>query len=138
MRYLLFIAGLFWAAAGQAEGMLVIASTKVPKIQISSDELSSIYKLKKKFWDDNMLVVPVNRDASSKEREKFTEAVFNLSTQDMAEYWNRLRFQGKFPPVVQVSDQAVLAFVRRIPGAIGYIAAGHSDPIGVKVLKRIP
>jgi hypothetical protein len=82
-------------------------------------------------------VVPINREASSVEREKFSEAVFNLSPQEMGEYWNRQRFQGKLPPIIQTSDQAVLGFVRSVPGAIGYINANH-QPTGVKILLRLP
>ena len=116
---------------------MVIASTQVPDVNISVKQLADIYTLKKNFWADQTQVVPVNREASSVEREKFSEAVFNLSPLDLAEYWDRLRFQGKLPPLVQISDQAVLGFVRSVPGAIGYINA-NQVPTGVKILIRLP
>ena len=137
MRVLLLILGILWTLSGQAGGLLVIASTQVPDVNISVNQLADIYTLKKNFWADQTQVVPVNREASSVEREKFSEAVFNLSPLDLAEYWNRLRFQGKLPPLVQISDQAVLGFVRSVPGAIGYINA-NQVPTGVKILKRLP
>jgi ABC-type phosphate transport system substrate-binding protein len=137
MRVLLLILGILWTLSGQAGGLLVIASTQVPDVNISVNQLADIYTLKKNFWADQTQVVPVNREASSVEREKFSEAVFNLSPLDLAEYWNRLRFQGKLPPLVQISDQAVLGFVRSVPGAIGYINA-NQVPTGVKILIRLP
>lgn len=137
MRTLLLILGVLWASLGQAGGLLVIASTQVPEATISSRQLADIYMLKKTFWADKTQVVPVNREASSEAREKFSEAVFNLSPQELAEYWNRLRFQGKLPPLVQTSDEAVLGFVRNVPGAIGYINASQV-PADVKVLLRFP
>lgn len=137
MRALLLILGILWALPGQAEGLVVIASPHVPDTRISVEQLADIYMLKKAFWADKTQVVPVNREASSMEREKFSEAIFDLSPQELAEYWNRLRFQGKFPPLVQTSDQAVLGFVRSVPGAIGYINANHV-PAEVKVLIRLP
>lgn len=137
MRVLLLILGFLWASPGQAEGLLVIASPQVPDATISVKQLADIYSLKKTFWADASQVVAVNREASSAEREKFSGAVFNLSPQELAEYWNRLSFQGKLPPLVQTSDQAVLGFVRSVPGAIGYINA-NQVPTGVKVLLRLP
>jgi len=137
MRVLLLILGILWALSGQAGGLLVIASTQVPDVNISVKQLADIYTLKRNFWADQTQVVPVNREASSVEREKFSEAVFNLSPLELAEYWNRLRFQGKLPPLIQISDQAVLGFVRSVPGAIGYINA-NQVPTGVKILIRLP
>ena len=137
MRALLLILGVLWASGGQAGGILVIASAQVPDTAISARQLADIYLLKKSFWADNTQVVPVNREASSTEREKFSEAVFNLSPQELAEYSNQLRFQGKLPPLVQTSDQAVIGFVRNVPGAIGYINANQA-PTDVKVLLRLP
>ena len=137
MRVLLLILGILWTLSGQAGGLLVIASTQVPDVNISVKQLADIYTLKRNFWADQTQVVPVNREASSVEREKFSEAVFNLSPLELAEYWNHLRFQGKLPPLVQISDQAVLGFVRSVPGAIGYINA-NQVPTGVKILIRLP
>ncbi len=137
MRVLLLIFGVLWTSLSPAGGLLVIASPQLPDTTVSAGQLADIYMLKKNFWPDKTQVVPVNREASSEVREKFAEAIFNLSPQELAEYWNRLRFQGKLPPLVQTSDEAVLGFVRNVPGAIGYINANQA-PAGVKVLLRLP
>jgi ABC-type phosphate transport system substrate-binding protein len=137
MRNLLLIFGILWTSLAQAEGLLVIVSPQVPDVTISVEQLADIYALKKTFWSNQIQVVPINREALSEEREKFSEAVFNLSPLELAEYWNRLRFQGKLPPLIQTSDQAVLGFVRSVPGAIGYINA-NQQPTGVKILLRLP
>lgn len=121
----------------RAEPLLVIASPQVNLDRISTEELASIYLNKKTQWEDGLPVVPVNRPADSSLRDRFSQTVFHRSPREVAEYWNRLRFQGKLPPLVQTSDQAVLGFVRSVPGAIGYIAGGRA-PEGVKVLARFP
>lgn len=137
LRTLLLIFGILWIQLGQAGGLLVVASPQVPDDAVSVEQLADIYMLKKNFWADKTVVVPVNREASSPVREKFSESVFNLPSQELAEYWNQLRFKGKLPPLVQTSDQAVLGFVRNVPGAIGYVNASQA-PTGVKILLRIP
>ncbi|EKD97469.1 MAG: hypothetical protein ACD_23C00907G0002 [uncultured bacterium] len=136
MRALLLIFGILWTAPGQA-GLLIIASPQIPDITVSAEQLADIYLLKKVFWADKTYVVPVNREASSPIREKFSAAIFKFPPQELAEYWNRLRFQGNLPPLIQTSDQAVLGFVRSVPGAIGYIDDSQV-PAGVKILMRLP
>lgn len=137
MRLLLLILGFLITTHARAAGLVVIASPQVPVDTISVSEMAAIYTLKKTVWGNNTPVVPVNREVNSALRQKFSEAVFNLSPQELAEYWNQLRFKGKQPPLVQTSDLAVLGFVRSVPGAIGYIDAGQATT-GVKVLMRLP
>lgn len=137
MRLLLIILVFLSALPAQAGGLVVIASLQVPVDTISASDMAAIYTLKKTSWGNNIPMVPVNREANSPAREKFSEAVFNLSPQELAEYWNQLRYKGKLPPLVQTSDQAVLGFVRSVPGAIGYIDASQATT-GVKVLMRLP
>lgn len=137
MRLLLIILMFLLAMPAQAGGLVVIASPQVPVETISVSDMAAIYTLKKTSWGNNIPMVPVNREANSPLREKFSEAVFNLSPQELVEYWNQLRYKGKLPPLVQTSDQAVLGFVRSVPGAIGYIDASQATT-GVKVLMRLP
>ena len=136
MRLAIFLAGLLSALVAHAEGLLVIAHPQVPVASISVEELTLMYLIQRNSWSNGVPVVPVNREASSPTREYFSEQLFNRSPADMSEYWNRLRFTGKFPPLVQTSDQAVLGFVRSVPGAIGYIDAA-TEPTGVKVLLKM-
>jgi ABC-type phosphate transport system substrate-binding protein len=137
MRALLLIFGILSASLSQAGELWIIASPQVSDSAISIKQLADIYALKKDFWTSNIQIVPVNREASSAERERFSEAVFKMSPQELTEYWNRLSFQGRFPPLIQTSDDAVLGFVRSVPGAIGYINA-NQQPTGVKILLRLP
>lgn len=137
MRILLLLFCILLSALAQAEGLLIVAHPQVPVSSISAEELASIYMIQKTAWPNGLPVVPVNREASSSVRAHFSETVLEHSPRELADYWNRLRFQGKLPPLVQTSDQAVLGFVRNVPGAIGYIAAGPT-PSGVKVLARMP
>ncbi|MDD5298008.1 MAG: hypothetical protein PHU46_13955 [Rhodocyclaceae bacterium] len=116
---------------------MIVAHPQVPEDSITAEELASIYLIQRRAWSGGLPVVPVNREASSSVREHFSETVLDRTPRELADYWNRLRFEGKLPPLVQTSDQAVVGFVRNVPGAIGYIAAGQGHA-GVKVLVRLP
>ena len=137
MRALLFVSGILWASCSGAAGLLVIVSPQVPDTAISLKQLADIYALKKIYWSNKTLIVPINREAGSDERDNFSERVFKMPTLELSEYWNKLRFEGKQPPLIQISDPAVIAFVRNMPGAIGYIN-DDQQPAGVKVLLRLP
>lgn len=137
MRYVYIVLVFFWTSCCEASGLLVIASPQVPDAAITVKQLADIYALKKMYWSNRMPMVPINREAGSDERDSFSETVFKISALELSELWNRLRFEGKQPPMTQISDHAVLGFVRSVPGAIGYIKADQ-QPTGVKVLLRLP
>lgn len=120
-----------------ADELLVIANPSVTVASLSSDELAAIYLLKTTSWQDGGSIVPVNREAASNARTVFSDAVLRHPPNALNAYWNQMHFKGKVPPLVQESDQAVLAFVQKVPGAIGYINATVA-PQNVKVLTKLP
>ncbi|NVJ69965.1 MAG: hypothetical protein HWE08_06405 [Alphaproteobacteria bacterium] len=124
------------APAHAEERLLIIANPAVPVAEMDVNELNRIFMLKRQVWPDGSPVVPVNREASSEERKRFSEKVLGRSMRSLAKYWNQMQFKGFMPPVVQESDEAVTAFVRHVEGAIGYVVAEH-PPEGVQVLGEI-
>jgi ABC-type phosphate transport system substrate-binding protein len=123
--------------ASYADDLLVIAHPSVVTSNLSSDELAAIYLLKTTTWQGGGNIVPVNREAASSSRTLFSDSVLRHPPSALNAYWNQMHFKGKVPPLVQESDQAVLAFVQKVPGAIGYISATVT-PANVKVLAKVP
>jgi ABC-type phosphate transport system substrate-binding protein len=133
----------------RAEDLLVIGHPALPSASVSNEELASIYLIKKLQWPGGLPIVPVNREAAShartrfsdlvlrQARTRFSDLVLRQAPNALAAYWNQMHFKGKLPPLIQESDAAVLAFVQNVPGAIGYVGAG-SAPVNVKVLARVP
>lgn len=135
---ILFIAALMFSIthSSHAEELLVIAHPSVAATNLSTDEIASIYLLKITSWQGGGNIVPVNREAASNTRTTFSDAVLRHPPSALNAYWNQMHFKGKVPPLVQESDQAVLAFVQKVPGAIGYISTSVS-PQNVKVLAKV-
>lgn len=123
------------AAAG---GLLIIVN---PAVDVTAPmplgQVAAIYLLRITTWPDGSHIVAVNREAASEARAKFTVSVLHQDSTTLAAYWNEMHFLGRTLPVVQESDQAVLAFVRNVPGAIGYIDAS-TRPENVKVVAHVP
>ena len=135
--YLLLALSVVWGSPVRAEGLIIIANTGVAVSSLSTDELAAIYLLKTTTWQGGGKIVAVNREASSATRTVFSDAVLRQPYNALNDYWNQMHFKGKAPPLVQESDQAVLAFVQKVPGAIGYISASVA-PQSVKVLAKVP
>lgn len=140
-RLLLVVAvliGLLPLKAAKAEELLIIVNPSVElSAPLSLNQIAAIYLLRTTVWPDGSHIVPVNREATSTTRTKFTSSILKQDSASLATYWNEMHFQGKLPPVVQESDEAMLAFIQRVPGSIGYISASN-QPIGVKVLAHAP
>lgn len=129
---------LLLPGAALAEGLLIIANPSVDlTAPLTVRQIAAIYLLRRTVWPDGSHIVPVNREASSLIRAEFTARVLRQDNDSLAVYWNRMHFMGLEPPVVQESDAAMLAFVRKVPGAIGYIDA-ETPPEGVKVVAHVP
>lgn len=121
-----------------ASDLLVIANPAVGDVgPLSANEVAAIYLLRVTTWPNGTHVVPVNRELGSAIRTDFTALILKQDMATLAVYWNEMHFKGKMPPLIQPSEAAMLTFVQRIPGAIGYIDAATA-PSGVKVVGRFP
>jgi hypothetical protein len=94
--------------------------------RMTESEVRAIYLKRKMFWDDGQPIIPINREAGSSVRERFSEAVFGQGSHRLAAYWNQRYFEaGEFPPATLASDEAVIRFVAGNEDAIGYV--GRKD-----------
>ncbi len=100
----------------------MIVSSAVPPPILDSVLLRDIY-LKKIFLDGSgRKFIPVNLPAEHPLRNAWSEILFNLSSNELQDYWNQRYFHGVMPPYVLGSQDAVVRFVAKTPGAIGYVA----------------
>jgi hypothetical protein len=123
--------------ASQAPGAVcVVVNLRGDPPRGSVDMVRRIFQLRQRFWPDGTPTRPVNLPPSSPVRERFTEVVFGESVEDMAAYWNERYFHGTRPPPSLGSQQAVLLYVARTKGGIGYMQADRAAvlPEGVKKL----
>lgn len=123
-----------WAAE---PALLVIASAETPVAVADADTLRDVW-LKKVFIDaDGHSLVPLNLPPDNPLRAIFAREVLHKSGDALQEYWNQRYFHGVRPPFVLASQAAVVQFVARTPGAVGYILSCHRTP-AVKPLLSLP
>ena len=89
--------------------------------QLDRNEIAAIYLLKKKRWENGEDIMPINLSAQAEARHHFTAEIFDSTPEKLGSYWDKMLFKGENPPITQNSEQAVIMFVERIKGAIGYV-----------------
>ncbi len=103
----------------------------------NNDYFADYYLLKRKISPVGERVIPVNLPLSNPVRSQFSSAIFEHSPVALSEYWDRMSFRGLRPPVVQQSEQAVILFVSRVKGAIGYVSKKPENNPNIDILGEI-
>lgn len=142
MRILVIAATL---AAGMQSGSIalgdkappfrVIANAANPATAVSREFVERAFLKKIQRWDDKTPLRPVDLKAGNPARKTFAKQIIRRSERAIRSYWQRQIFAGRQLPPRQVSgDEAVVEYVKRTRGAIGYVS-GAADVSGVKVLR---
>lgn len=115
--------------------LYIIVNKDLPAAQLDKSDIAAIYLLKKKHWENGDDILPINLPAQADARNRFTAEIFDSTPEKLGSYWDKMLFKGETPPVTQNSEQAVILFVERIKGAIGYVETKPQSP-QVKILQQ--
>jgi ABC-type phosphate transport system substrate-binding protein len=110
-------------ASADDDTIVLVANPDVPVATLAPSDARRIFLLRQRFWPHGQRIAPVNLPAASPLRRDFSLKLLGRSVREMSEYWNEMYFHGTEPPAVLESERAVLLYVARTPGAIGYIRA---------------
>jgi ABC-type phosphate transport system substrate-binding protein len=136
LTLLLLTCLLATAAVAQAPPppYVIVVNTHNPVTVVSRKFLSEAFLKKTTRWEDGELIRPVDQDAESAVRRRFTEHVLRRSVSAVRSYWQQVIFAGRdVPPPELPGDRQVLDYVRRHAGSVGYVSAAN-DTAGIKVL----
>jgi ABC-type phosphate transport system substrate-binding protein len=124
------------AAAGAAEpGFLVIVNVNNPAASLPSKLVEGIFLKRTKTWSAGEPAKPVDLPVTSAAREAFSRAVHGKSANAIEEFWQHQIFSGRdVPPPRKASEEEVIDYVARYPGAVGYVTASTRLRLGVKVI----
>jgi len=124
------VALLAWMAAPPAAGQSaaaykVIVNPQNPNIQVERRFLLEAFLKKTTHWRHGEPIRPVDLAADSPVRRRFSQEALNRSVAAVKSYWQQSIFAGRdLPPPELDSDEAVVQYVLRYPGAIGYVSGG--------------
>jgi hypothetical protein len=135
-KLLLLGSALGAAALAHAEAPVyrVIVNPRNPSGSIERRFLAQAFLRKASQWDDGEVIRPVDLASDAPARRRFVEDVLERSVAAVKSYWQQVIFSGRgVPPPELDSDEAVLRYVQKYTGAVGYVS-GSADVRSVKVL----
>jgi hypothetical protein len=101
-------------------------------VHISGEEVRDVFLGEKQFAG-GVKLVPVD---NASVQELFLSSVLKMSAAKYETAWIKKSFRdGLVPPSTRSGDAETIEFVRRTPGAVGYVAA-PKPPTGVTVIAR--
>jgi ABC-type phosphate transport system substrate-binding protein len=113
----------------------LIVNPRNPAASVERRFLAEAFLKKTSSWPSGETIRPVDLAADSPARRRFTDEVLNRSVPAVKSYWQQLIFAGRdVPPPELDSDEAVIRYVQRYPGAIGYVS-GAVAPAALAAVK---
>jgi hypothetical protein len=116
--------------SGRAEEPVCVVAhlpAGVDATSIDVDLVRRLFLVRQRFWPGGEQAHPVNLPAASPVRERFSRAAFGQGVKDMAPYWSDRYFHGTRPPPTMASETAVILFLERTQGGVGYVEAPLAD-----------
>lgn len=141
-RRIVIIVGLaaLAIALGSSESqgaVAVIANKNVPADSLTRDQLLDIYAYDVRQWSNMLPVTVFDLTGKSDVRRAFYDFLGKPASR-MKSIWLKKLLMGEGnPPEMVADEQAMIARVAEIPGAIGFADAAHI-PDSVKILAIIP
>lgn len=112
---------------------IIVHSSNALRV-VPSDWLAEAFLKKATRWPEGEAVRPVDQRPTSEVRRAFSESVLRRSVGAVRSYWQQRIFSGRDVPPPEVdSDDAVIGFVSKYSGAVGYVT-GAAKLVGVREL----
>ena len=110
-------------SAQQNDGYQLIVNKSNTVAKLTRTFVSDAYLKKVSRWPNGKAIQPVDMPTRSPVRKQFSNSIMQKPPAAVRNYWTQLVFGGRdVPPPEVKSDEAVIAWVAKRPGAIGYIS----------------
>jgi hypothetical protein len=131
-RSLLLVLTLCWlsfassfAIAEPPPELLVLVHPSNPSNGVSREFVSDAFLKKVTRWSHDETIRPVDLSPKAATRRLFSERVLKRSVAAVRHYWQQRIFSGRGVPPPELDDElAVVRYVLKYPGAIGYVPGG--------------
>lgn len=128
--FVLFVALLH----SYSQSFKVVVNTANNTSSLSAKDVSDMFMKKKAKWTDGTTVAPVDLNSNSSVRASFSQKIHGKATSAIRSYWQQAAFSGAgTAPPEKSSDSEVIEYVKKNPGAIGYVSSDASTA-GVKTI----
>jgi ABC-type phosphate transport system substrate-binding protein len=134
---ILSILALPSVVAAQYADLKIVGNPGTTPDGISKADLTRIFLKKKTKWPDGRSVEPVGQKRAPELSRLFSNEILGMTPDMVESHWQAQVFSGRgTPPRALGGDVGVLDYVRRTPGAVGYVSGGAATS-GVNVIQVI-
>jgi ABC-type phosphate transport system substrate-binding protein len=117
-----------------AAGYRLIVNPANANASVERRFLSDAFLKKVTRWPNGDVIKPVDLGASSPVRRAFSDEVVGRTVEAVKSYWQQAIFSGHdVPPPELDSDDDVVRYVLKHPGAVGYVSP-TANLAGAKIL----
>lgn len=120
MRSLVVLLSLLLPVSAYTADYAVVMANGSSIEAMDAGKIRDIFLKKRSFEGENR-VVPVNPIGSDPVRIEFEMQILNMGREEINRYWVSNHFQGISPPTTQASLQSIKRFIETVEGAIGYL-----------------
>ena len=130
----LLLLGRSIAIADRPQEFVVLVHPSNSSTSVSREFVADAFLKKATRWSHDEAIRPVDLRPDSATRRHFSKTILRRSVAAVRSYWQQRIFSGRgVPPPELDDDLAVVRYVLKYPGAVGYVAAGTPHE-GAKVL----
>lgn len=131
----ILFAGSLALQAQTAWGELSIIGNKIGVTQLKAQEARNIFRANKTTWPNKVAVTIALPSPQSTASEPVARLIYGTRPSSVQKFWLSLVFQGRAtPPNFFDTDQELIQFIQRTPGAIGVILASTTIPNTVSLI----
>jgi len=124
---LVLVLGIGLVARASAESpsseFIVVVNRQNAATLLSREFLADAFLKKASHWDGGETIRTVDQRADSSARNAFSSSVLKRTVRAVRNYWQQRIFSGgDLPPPELDSDDAVVGYVARYRGGVGYVS----------------
>ncbi|MEM8486381.1 MAG: hypothetical protein AAF564_12590 [Bacteroidota bacterium] len=118
------LVGLLICMPASGQEIKIVGNPVGPPDNLDESELRSVFKAQQQWWDGDTKIAIVLLKSSVPISKVIADKVFGMSPHDVKTYWIQIVFRGKAKtPKHFDSEDALIAYIARTPGAIGVVSA---------------
>lgn len=132
------LAGSVFAVPVSAQtiwGELIIIGNKTGKSQLKAQEARNIFRAKTSTWPNKLSVAIALPSPQSTTAEPVARLVYGTKPAVVQKFWLSQVFQGRSnPPNFFDTDQELIQFLQKTPGAIGAVSSTTAIPPNLTII----
>ncbi len=138
ITFLLLAGGFIFPRLGHTQttwSELTVIGNKIGQTEMKAQQARNVFRAQTTTWSNKTTITIALPSPKSGTAEPVARLIYGTKVTTMQKFWLSLVFQGRAsPPNFFDSDQELIQFVQKTPGAIGVVSENAPIPSNVSVI----